>query len=211
MPSPLASVPYYEKHAARLAESYDMLAFEQLHNDWASRLPNPGKALDVGAGTGRDALWLALHGWQVTAVEPADAMRELAARKTLALGLDDDALSWHNDALPALSSVQGQKYQLVLLSAVWMHLSVAHRPAAFKRLIELLAEDGMLVMTLRDGPNECQRPMYPVSKEEIISLGRPMGLQVEVVSGRGKQPDLLKRPDVRWQTLIIKREALRLV
>jgi len=34
----------------------------------ASRL-KPGKALDLACGTGRNAIWLAEHGWQVTAVD----------------------------------------------------------------------------------------------------------------------------------------------
>ena len=29
----------------------------------------PGRALDVGCGEGADAVWLALHGWQVTALD----------------------------------------------------------------------------------------------------------------------------------------------
>src|SRR6185437_1343607 len=29
----------------------------------------PGRALDVGAGEGGDAVWLAEHGWQVTAAD----------------------------------------------------------------------------------------------------------------------------------------------
>ena len=32
----------------------------------------PGRALDVGCGTGRDAVYLAQHGWQVTAVDIVD-------------------------------------------------------------------------------------------------------------------------------------------
>lgn len=31
----------------------------------------PGRALDVGAGEGADAVWLAQRGWRVTAVEPS--------------------------------------------------------------------------------------------------------------------------------------------
>jgi SAM-dependent methyltransferase len=32
----------------------------------------PGKALDVGMGQGRNALWLARHGWDVTGFDPAE-------------------------------------------------------------------------------------------------------------------------------------------
>lgn len=33
----------------------------------------PGTALDVGMGQGRNALWLAEHGWKVTGFDPSDA------------------------------------------------------------------------------------------------------------------------------------------
>jgi SAM-dependent methyltransferase len=46
---------------------------------------SPGRALDVGCGTGRDAVYLAEHGWQVTAVDAVDAAlakaKERAARE----------------------------------------------------------------------------------------------------------------------------------
>jgi tellurite methyltransferase len=37
----------------------------------------PGKALDLACGAGRNALWLAEHGWEVTAVDGADAAIEI--------------------------------------------------------------------------------------------------------------------------------------
>lgn len=44
-----------------------------------SGLP-PGQALDVGCGEGADALWLANHGWQVTALDISQVALERAAR-----------------------------------------------------------------------------------------------------------------------------------
>ncbi len=47
----------------------------------------PGKALDLACGAGRNALWLAEHGWKVTAVDGAAAAIEIlqtrASERTL--------------------------------------------------------------------------------------------------------------------------------
>ncbi|USX48992.1 bifunctional 2-polyprenyl-6-hydroxyphenol methylase/3-demethylubiquinol 3-O-methyltransferase UbiG [Lentzea sp. HUAS12] len=51
----------------------------------------PGRALDLGAGSGGDALWLASLGWQVTAVDisltAADRIQKLADAEGLAKNL----------------------------------------------------------------------------------------------------------------------------
>ena len=39
----------------------------------------PGRALDVGCGEGADAVWLATHGWDVTALDVSDVALERAA------------------------------------------------------------------------------------------------------------------------------------
>jgi SAM-dependent methyltransferase len=40
----------------------------------------PGQALDVGCGEGADAVWLAEHGWEVTALDVSGVALERAAR-----------------------------------------------------------------------------------------------------------------------------------
>lgn len=40
----------------------------------------PGRALDLAAGEGRNAVWLAAHGWRVTAVDFSEAGLEKARR-----------------------------------------------------------------------------------------------------------------------------------
>ena len=40
--------------------------------DNAPLLPEPGRALDIAGGTGRNALWLAHKGWEVTIVDVSD-------------------------------------------------------------------------------------------------------------------------------------------
>ncbi|WP_167470079.1 hypothetical protein [Vreelandella andesensis] len=53
-------------------EQCQSLDFERVHGEWLHHLPEqPGLALDVGAGSGRDAMALAERGWQVMAIEHA--------------------------------------------------------------------------------------------------------------------------------------------
>jgi 2-polyprenyl-3-methyl-5-hydroxy-6-metoxy-1,4-benzoquinol methylase len=47
----------------------------------------PGKALDVGMGQGRNALWLAQRGWEVTGFDPAERAVALARANAVKLGV----------------------------------------------------------------------------------------------------------------------------
>jgi len=49
----------------------------------------PGTALDAGCGTGTEAIWLASHGWQVTAVDIASAALAVAAERATASGVSE--------------------------------------------------------------------------------------------------------------------------
>ncbi|TDC38691.1 class I SAM-dependent methyltransferase [Micromonospora sp. 15K316] len=47
----------------------------------------PGSALDAGCGAGAEAIWLAAHGWQVTAVDIAPEALALAAEREATSGM----------------------------------------------------------------------------------------------------------------------------
>ncbi|HSU03517.1 MAG TPA: FAD-dependent oxidoreductase, partial [Nocardioides sp.] len=49
----------------------------------------PGRALDIGCGEGGDAIWLAQQGWQVTAVDFADAALARVAEHAAEAGVGD--------------------------------------------------------------------------------------------------------------------------
>ena len=73
----------YNQHAERYFNQYQSLTFDQVHGDWLPQLDSKtGLALDVGAGSGRDAAALAERGWDVVAVEPAAGLRELGQNAT---------------------------------------------------------------------------------------------------------------------------------
>src|SRR5215467_13383885 len=52
----------------------------------------PGKALDLASGAGRNALWLAEHGWNVTAVDGAQTAIEILRSRAQERGLKVNAV-----------------------------------------------------------------------------------------------------------------------
>src|SRR5689334_2958643 len=139
----------YDRHASALAERYEGLAFEDVHRDILDLLPaESASVLDVGAGSGRDAAWFAEHGHHVVAVEPSAGMHTEAIRRH-----PGARIRWVDDRLPSLEKVHrlGIPFDLILVSAVWMHIQHADRRRAFRKLITLLKPGGRLVITLRHG------------------------------------------------------------
>jgi len=66
----------YGETADALAKHYESVSFADVHREILHLIPaTPSRALDVGAGTGRDAAALAALGHAVVAVEPTPELR----------------------------------------------------------------------------------------------------------------------------------------
>ena len=178
---------------------YDSLEAPVIHKAWSHHLPTTkALILDVGAGSGRDARWLADMGHEVIAVEPSRGMLEIAKKNT-----PSPSIQWIFDSLPALQETYelGLKYDLILLSAVWMHIAPKERQRAFRKLVNLLRPNGKLVISLRHGPSYDNRKFYPVSAHELKSLAN--GHVLELLQENSSQ-DQMKREGVFWETLVFR-------
>ncbi|ERB67319.1 hypothetical protein N779_00770 [Vibrio coralliilyticus OCN008] len=134
-----STASFYEKNAIKLAKQYDSLKFESVHKSWSAYWPNSGvKVLDVGAGSGRDARWFSERGCSVVAIEPSQYLREIGKQNC------SDKVVWLADSLPSLEQAicLVEQYDVVLLSAVWMHLPVNQRDMAIRVLSNLLSDNG---------------------------------------------------------------------
>jgi len=188
----------YGSEADRLAVQYESVTFEQVHAHVLHLLPaSPGRALDIGAGTGRDAAALAARGFAVTAVEPTAELRAHGARLHGA-----HAIRWLDDGLPDLSAlaVSSDRFELILLTAVWMHLDADERRRAMARIAAHLAPAGRLFMTLRHGLVPEGRRMFDVSGDETVALAGDHGLGLLQQTVRA---DMFARPGVTWTGLAL--------
>jgi SAM-dependent methyltransferase len=100
----------------------------------------PGRALDLGSGQGRNAVWLARQGHQVVAVDLSSVGTEQAAAWARDAGLDirfvaADLLTWEPEE---------EAFDLVLLS--YVQLPPAARTVIHAKAVGALAPGGTLLL-----------------------------------------------------------------
>jgi SAM-dependent methyltransferase len=123
---------------------------------------SPGRAIDVAAGEGRNALWLAERGWDVTAVDFSlvglDKGRELQARHTRGRELHIDWV--HADVLE-YDAGEGT-YDLAVLA--YLQLPADKRRVTVRRSFLSLRDGGTLFVVAHDSTNIAEGtggPQYP--------------------------------------------------
>ena len=200
MDKPNKNIQFYNDNADALFNQYQSIDFESVHASWSQIIDftSMNTALDVGAGSGRDALALHQKGLQVTAVEPAGELR----RKGLAL--TGNKVKWICDELPHLNDISGATFDLILVSALWMHLNANQQLISLKRLYSLLSDNSVLIITLRHGTFDDNRVAYNVDKARLIDEANSLGLKL---LHQNSELDQLNRSDVSWETLALIRIA----
>jgi len=187
----------YAEEADELFQRYESTSFAEVHRSVLHLIPTPPcRVLDIGSGTGRDAAALAAMGHRVVAVEPTAEMRTRAAALH-----SSPHIEWLDDSLPDLAQVTqlGGQFQLVMLTAVWMHLDEPQRRRAMPRVASLVRMGGRISMTLRHGPTPLGRRMFDVSANETIARAEAEGLRC--LFNQERTP-ALKTPDASWTRLV---------
>lgn len=208
------TLSYYERHAAELAERDERRASSGVSRYFPLAFPPGARVLDVGAGTGRDAALLAREGYDVRAIEPSAALRDVALQRHAELRerLLPGSLP---DELPQPDALEGP-FDGVLCSAVLQHLP---RHALFDAVFMLrgfLSAHGRVLVSIpasasapgrildaehRDPDGRLYTPIVP---GELRLLFERCGF---ATIGSWVDPDALGRPGLSWHTLLFELEA----
>jgi SAM-dependent methyltransferase len=141
----------------------------------------PGRALDAGSGEGGDALWLAGHGWRVTAVDFSTVALARAAAQADRLGVE---VEWVHADLTRWAPPTGA---FDLVSAQYFHLPAPDRDAAFARLAAAVAPGGsLLVVGHRPSELHVGLPEMFFSAQQVAATLDPAAWDVVVCEDRAR-------------------------
>lgn len=191
----LAAHEYYDRDAAGYAARYDSVTFNAVHPLLSRYLPSTGSALDIGAGSGRDARAMAKHGLDVTAVEPSAGLRAIGVA-------NGPGIRWVDDRLPNLLSMADHagRFDFILCSAVLMLVSPADLATSFATMARLLAPTGRIGINVRQPmPAEPADLFFAHSDGAILVAADAAEL---CPLDQAEAEDALGRERYRWRSFV---------
>lgn len=147
----------------------------------------PGRAVDLAAGEGRNAIWLADRGWHVTAVDFSAVALDKGARvhaDSASAGRVEwvcaDATTW-----------TGEGYDLAVVA--YLQLSAGPRAAAVRNAFDALAPGGTFLLVAHDSTNLAEGTGGPQDPDVLYTaqdvLADLAGREYDVVhAGRVDRP-----------------------
>lgn len=150
----------------------------------------PGRALDVGCGSGRDAVYLAKRGWRVTAVDLVDAAIARARQRAAHEGVDVEWITGDVSNLSALTLKSG--YTLVYDFGCIQGLPDAARRGAASGITELAAP-GATLLLIAFAP--ARRLLLPrgMSEQEVRTLFGAWTLEATTAAADVSTPAPVRR------------------
>ncbi|MDQ6777937.1 MAG: methyltransferase domain-containing protein [Actinomycetota bacterium] len=152
----------------------------------------PGRALDLACGEGRNAVWLAERGWEVTGVDFSD----VALAKAAKLAAERQAkVDWvRADLLDYVPDPES----FALVAVLYLHVVAARRQAILARAAAGVAPGGILLVVGHDSSNPAeghggpQDPAILFTPEEVaaelpgLTIERAEGVRRPVPSPQGE-------------------------
>jgi len=170
-----------------------------------ARAPVPGRALDVGCGSGRDAIYLAKRGWRVTGVDSVEKALASARRRAAEEGVE---VQWIKGDVAELGRLGLQPGYDLLYDFGCIHgLSDAGRKGAAAGLTQLGAPGAMLLITAFKGGRGIALPRGMDQEDVVALLGDAWELQESRSVVTEDTPAVMRRANPTVYRLIRRTQA----
>ncbi|WP_279633359.1 class I SAM-dependent methyltransferase [Leptospira dzoumogneensis] len=111
-----------------------------------------------------------------------------------------------DDSLPSLAKLSGynNQFDFILSSGVWHHLDKEEQLLSMRRVSELLKQNGIFALSLRNGPAGRGTHVFPTDGKISIDHASKFGLRNLLIIEN--QPSLMKnKEDVAWTRLVFQK------
>jgi len=163
-------------------------------NPWVRQIAgalSPGRAIDLGAGRGRHALWLAGRGWQVRAIDFSPVAIELGRAVATESGLAD-RMEWVEADVTTLE-LEPRSAELVLLA--FLHLEPGPWRYVLAEAADAVTDGGGLLVVGHD--------------VSIVGTGAPGPRELKVLYSTAALAGDLQRCGMRIELAEIRRRPSR--
>lgn len=195
------TIKYYEDNALEIFERYKK-ATAGIAQFFTTAFPSGSKVIYVGAGSGRDMQILLDMGYEISGVEPSDALRNIAIQKHE--GLEGRL---EKGQLPNLPERYNNSFDGVLCSAVLMHIPKEHFFDSALSIKRILKQNGRLLVSIPSSGQELNanrrdengRLFNDYNPEYLQLLFERIGFQL---IGKWISEDGLGRENRTWITML---------
>lgn len=141
------TVEYYNTMAQEFYESTVNVDMTEHYQDFLRLIPEGGKILDAGCGSGRDSLYFLDHGYRVTAIDASPALAQLSSKL-----IGQPVTVLHFQDLEFVEEFDG-----IWACASLLHIRRSQIHDVLYRLTRALKPDGALYASFKYGEGEGER------------------------------------------------------
>jgi len=192
----------YERFIPLFIASSQALEFNVVCKDVVNFLPlKNSNVLDLGAGSGQNSAALDRLGFNVTAIEPMTEFLN-AAMNTY----KSTSITWLHDSLPNLACLDAhkEKFDFVLIEAVWHHLTEAEREKAASKISTVIKVNGRCAISLRNGPSGIGTRIFPTDSSDTINLFESYGFKC-IFRLCNQASFLPNKEKVKWSRVVLEK------
>lgn len=145
---------------------------------------SPGRALDLGCGTGTNVITLAEHGWQVTGIDYVPKAIRIARQKARRKGYQSEVKFLVGDVLAP--GVFQEVYDLILDIGCFHSFSGLEIDRYLENVTQHLAPGGFLLLYVH--LNEMPGPGHGADEKSLAKLGEKMSLTKRIDGDESSRP-----------------------
>ena len=192
------TLEYYNHNASAFAEGTVEVRFTEMQNAFLKYIPEGGKLLDYGCGSGRDTKYFLDRGYDVDAIDGSEALCKIASNYT--------GITIQNMLFEELEATD--KYDGIWACASILHIAKSKLPDILQRMAKATKDNGVIYASFKYGEWEGTRGgryfTYLTENSFLELLATVSQLKVEQIWVTNDVR--AERGEERWLNIILRKQ-----